>query len=172
MYQEDETFTTNYIYEFSSENTPCIIDAQDEQVYGHTKGRIMAHSAKHNNVKPFVKVIKGIPRLLLMACKDIEIADELTFDYGVRSRHGPNKWLDECSRTCCRKDDVDYGSSSTSDDDSKVIHRSPSHIYPGDISEINMEDVGETEPTTNTARCKTVGKKRLKKHKNEDKMDV
>lgn len=70
----------------------CSIDAtEDDQRYG----RMVNHSKKFPNAVPKVFAINGIPRLCLMALRDIEIGEELLYDYGERRKDvlDSNPWL-------------------------------------------------------------------------------
>lgn len=57
-------------------------------------GRLINHSRNGNLITKVVEV-KGAPRLILIAKRDIDVSEELTYDYGDRSReslrHHP--WL-------------------------------------------------------------------------------
>jgi len=57
-------------------------------------GRLINHSRNGNLITKVVQV-KSIPRLILVAKRDIDVSEELTYDYGDRSRealrHHP--WL-------------------------------------------------------------------------------
>lgn len=55
----------------------------------------MNHSKKSPNAQPKIFTINGVPRLCLMATKDIAIGDELLYDYGERRKDvlDSNPWL-------------------------------------------------------------------------------
>ena len=47
-------------------------------------GRLINHSKKNKNLVTKILIIKGIPKLILFANKDIEEGSELLYDYGER----------------------------------------------------------------------------------------
>lgn len=49
-------------------------------------GRMFNHSRKKFNVKTKVIVIEGKAHLGLVASRDIEVGEELVYDYGVRNK--------------------------------------------------------------------------------------
>ncbi|ODN04218.1 Histone-lysine N-methyltransferase pr-set7 [Orchesella cincta] len=80
-----------YMYYFQYNNQQYCVDATKES---DRLGRLINHSRNGNLVTKVVEV-KGVPRLILIAKRDIDMDDELTYDYGDRSRealrHHP--WL-------------------------------------------------------------------------------
>jgi len=50
------------------------------------QGRLINHSRKNSNCQPKVFVIRDQPRLILVASRDIEIGEELYYDYGERRK--------------------------------------------------------------------------------------
>lgn len=49
-------------------------------------GRLINHSRKHSNCQPKVFVIRDQPRLVMVALRDIDIDEELFYDYGERRK--------------------------------------------------------------------------------------
>ena len=49
-------------------------------------GRLINHSRKNSNCQPKVFVVRDQPRLILVALRDIEIGEELYYDYGERRK--------------------------------------------------------------------------------------
>ena len=70
----------------------CSIDATEDD---HRYGRMVNHSKKVPNVSPKVFTIDGVPRLCLMALRNIGIGEELLYDYGERRKEvlDSNPWL-------------------------------------------------------------------------------
>jgi len=52
----------------------------------HVLGRLINHSRKNSNCQPKVFVIRDQPRLILVAVRDIDIGEELFYDYGERRK--------------------------------------------------------------------------------------
>jgi len=84
-------FVGCYMYYFSHNNQQYCVDATIET---GRRGRLINHSRNGNLITKVVEV-KGTPRLIFIAKRDIDINEELTYDYGDRSReslrHHP--WL-------------------------------------------------------------------------------
>ncbi|CAG7722770.1 unnamed protein product [Allacma fusca] len=80
-----------YMYYFRFKNRQYCIDATAES---RRLGRLANHS-RHGNCITKVVEAQGIPRLILVAKRDIEIGEEILYDYGDRRknaiRHHP--WL-------------------------------------------------------------------------------
>ncbi|CAL8120091.1 unnamed protein product [Orchesella dallaii] len=80
-----------YMYYFQYNNQQYCVDATKEC---DRFGRLINHSRNGNLVTKVVEV-KGTPRLILIAKRDIDVDEELSYDYGDRSRealrHHP--WL-------------------------------------------------------------------------------
>ena len=53
---------------------------------GDLPGRLINHSRKNSNCQPKVFVVRDQPRLILVALRDIEIDEELFYDYGERRK--------------------------------------------------------------------------------------
>lgn len=89
-YSQDLT-TGCYMYYFKHKNMQYCIDATAES---SRLGRLVNHS-RNGNLMPRTMTIKNIPRLLLYAKDDIKAGEEITYDYGDRSKesliHHP--WL-------------------------------------------------------------------------------
>ena len=49
-------------------------------------GRLINHSRKNSNCQPKVFVVRDQPRLILVALREIEIGEELLYDYGERRK--------------------------------------------------------------------------------------
>ncbi|KAL1132558.1 hypothetical protein AAG570_010510 [Ranatra chinensis] len=90
MYSRDQN-TGCYMYYFSFKNNQYCVDATTESL---RLGRLVNHSRNGNLITKTVTV-KGKPHLVLVAKDNINIGDELTYDYGDRSKeslqHHP--WL-------------------------------------------------------------------------------
>lgn len=82
----------SYMYFFEFKNTKYCVDATKET---NRLGRLLNHSKTNNNVHTKIFPIKDIPHLILCASRDIEVGEELLYDYGDRSKksaeHHP--WL-------------------------------------------------------------------------------
>ena len=61
----------------------------------HRYGRMVNHSRKAPNALLKVFSIDGVPRLCLIAFRNIEIGEELLYDYGERRKEviESNPWL-------------------------------------------------------------------------------
>jgi len=73
------SFHYNYLF---LKYSPFSIDATEES---SRLGRLVSHDITHPNCKPKQVVVRGQPRLLLEATKQINIHDEVKYDYGNRS---------------------------------------------------------------------------------------
>jgi len=65
------------------------IDSTKEPAIGPQFGRLVNHSKRYKNCKVQALDVNGEPRLCLFATRDIEVGEELLFDYGV-----PLPWPD------------------------------------------------------------------------------
>lgn len=81
MYAQDQN-TGCYMYYFMYRNTQYCVDATAES---KRLGRLVNHSRNGNLMTKTISV-GGIPRLVLIAKEDINPGDELTYDYGDRSK--------------------------------------------------------------------------------------
>jgi histone-lysine N-methyltransferase SETD8 len=81
-----------YIYYFRHREQLFCIDATNED---GKLGRLVNHSRKNPNAVPKVFVIRDEPQIYLMAKRDIEALEEITYDYGERRRNvlSRNPWL-------------------------------------------------------------------------------
>ncbi|XP_073982117.1 SET domain containing 8 isoform X2 [Rhodnius prolixus] len=90
LYAQDQN-TGCYMYYFVYKNTQYCVDATPES---KRLGRLVNHSRNGNLITKTV-LVGDRPRLVLIANQDINVGDELTYDYGDRSkeslRHHP--WL-------------------------------------------------------------------------------
>ena len=90
-----------YMYYFKWGERVFCVDATEETkrlgayltVGGHREyvavsvaGRLINHSRKNSNCQPKVFVVHDQPRLILVALRDIEIGEELFYDYGERRK--------------------------------------------------------------------------------------
>jgi histone-lysine N-methyltransferase SETD8 len=68
------------------------VDATKESPY---LGRLVNHSARKPNLKTKIVEIKSIPHLVLVAKRQIDVGEELCYDYGDRTREAieNNPWL-------------------------------------------------------------------------------
>jgi histone-lysine N-methyltransferase SETD8 len=86
-----DTATGCYMYYFKHKNQQYCIDATSES---DRFGRLVNHS-RNGNLTPRTMLIQNIPRLLLYAKEEIKLGEEITYDYGDRSKealiHHP--WL-------------------------------------------------------------------------------
>ncbi|XP_014244326.1 N-lysine methyltransferase KMT5A-A [Cimex lectularius] len=81
IYSQDQN-TGCYMYYFMYKNTQFCVDATIES---SRLGRLVNHSRNGNLVTKTIYV-GGKPRLVLIAKEDIKVGDELTYDYGDRSK--------------------------------------------------------------------------------------
>lgn len=90
LYALDQN-TGCYMYYFKHKNQQYCIDATPES---GKLGRLVNHS-RTGNLIPRSMMIKNVPRLVLFAKEDIKAGEEVTYDYGDRSKesliHHP--WL-------------------------------------------------------------------------------
>ncbi|CAK9293209.1 unnamed protein product [Gordionus sp. m RMFG-2023] len=85
-----------YMYYFEVAGKHYCVDATPET---DRKGRLLNHSCKTFNCKTkavWVRKLK-LPKLILMATRDIEIGEELLYDYGERDKEAikAHPWLKE-----------------------------------------------------------------------------
>ena len=81
-----------YMYYFKYKDKQYCIDATQET---GRLGRLVNHSCKAPNCVPKVFTLNNIPRVILVALKDIEKDTELLFDYGDRCKESlkNHPWL-------------------------------------------------------------------------------
>ena len=72
----------SFMFYFKSQEKALCIDATIETT---KKGRLINHSIRHENIKPIVYIHHNTPRIIFVARKDINIGEELLYDYGERS---------------------------------------------------------------------------------------
>ncbi|CAF2311009.1 unnamed protein product [Rotaria sp. Silwood2] len=72
-----------YMYYFRWGEKVFCVDATEET---NRLGRLINHSRKNSNCQPKVFVVRDQPRLILVALRDIEIGEELFYDYGERRK--------------------------------------------------------------------------------------
>lgn len=72
-----------YMYYFKHGDKSYCIDATAES---GRLGRLVNHSRVKPNLQTKVVIVNDIPRLILVAKKDIEPGTELLYDYGDRSK--------------------------------------------------------------------------------------
>ncbi|MFH4977063.1 hypothetical protein AB6A40_003772 [Gnathostoma spinigerum] len=91
MYAENENIGS-YMYFFKHNNKSFCVDATVETPY---KGRLINHSALCPNLKTKVVEFGCEHHLILVAKRDIEIGEELLYDYGDRTPATvlANPWL-------------------------------------------------------------------------------
>ncbi|KAK0418275.1 hypothetical protein QR680_013471 [Steinernema hermaphroditum] len=92
QYAQDSSIGS-YMYFFKHKDVQYCIDATDESPY---KGRLINHSALKPNLKTkAVTFPDGSVHLLLVARRDIEVGEELLYDYGDRTpcNIANNPWL-------------------------------------------------------------------------------
>ena len=78
--------TGSYIFEFDHNGKKWCIDATDEEKYLQYFGRLINHSRKKPNLVPRKFVVESEPHLVFLACKDIDVGQELQYDYNDRSK--------------------------------------------------------------------------------------
>jgi histone-lysine N-methyltransferase SETD8 len=84
QYSEDDN-TGSFMFFFTSQNKSLCIDATVDM---GTVCRMVNHSRRNPNIKPKVfcdPEQQGRPRVIFIACKNIEIGEELQYDYGDHS---------------------------------------------------------------------------------------
>eukprot|EP00112_Aurelia_sp_Birch-Aquarium-sp1_P022427 Seg6319.2 transcript_id=Seg6319.2/GoldUCD/mRNA.D3Y31 product="N-lysine methyltransferase KMT5A" protein_id=Seg6319.2/GoldUCD/D3Y31 len=72
-----------YSYFFQYKNKKYCVDATKETT---RLGRLLNHSKTDCNVCTRIFPIKDVPRLILIASRDIKVGEELLYDYGDRSK--------------------------------------------------------------------------------------
>ncbi|KHN79023.1 putative histone-lysine N-methyltransferase set-1 [Toxocara canis] len=90
-YAEDSSIGS-FMYYFKHNNKHFCVDATEETPY---KGRLINHSILRPNLKTKVVELKGTHHLVLVAKRDIDVGEELLYDYGDRSplTVANNPWL-------------------------------------------------------------------------------
>ncbi|CAH0388815.1 unnamed protein product [Bemisia tabaci] len=90
FYAQDEN-TGSYMYYFVHSNKHYCIDATEET---DRLGRLINHS-RNGNLYPKIILIDKQPRLVLLANQDIAAGEEVTYDYGDRSKESikNHPWL-------------------------------------------------------------------------------
>ena len=83
-----------YMYYFKWGEKVFCVDATEET---NRLGRLINHSRKNSNCQPKVFVIRDQPRLVLVALRDIDVGEELAYDYGERRKEilEAFPWLNE-----------------------------------------------------------------------------
>lgn len=92
--RRDEALQSNYIFYFKHENKKWCYDATVETIF---KGRLLNHSRYDFNAKPILIIINNIPRIFFSAARNIYPNEEITYDYGDRSKNSFKlfPWLNE-----------------------------------------------------------------------------
>ncbi|VDK87504.1 unnamed protein product [Litomosoides sigmodontis] len=80
-YAKDDSIGS-FMYFFKYQNKQYCVDATDETPY---KGRLINHSVIRPNLKTKVIELNGSKHLILIAKRDIDIGEELLYDYGDRT---------------------------------------------------------------------------------------
>ncbi|CAG9538053.1 unnamed protein product [Cercopithifilaria johnstoni] len=90
-YAKDDSIGS-FMYFFKYQNKQYCVDATDETPY---KGRLINHSVVRPNLKTKVIELNGSKHLILIAKRDIDIGEELLYDYGDRTpcTVAENPWL-------------------------------------------------------------------------------
>ncbi|VDO33979.1 Protein set-1, putative [Brugia malayi] len=90
-YAKDDSIGS-FMYFFKYQNKQYCVDATDETPY---KGRLINHSVIRPNLKTKVIELNGSKHLILIAKRDIDIGEELLYDYGDRTpcTVAENPWL-------------------------------------------------------------------------------
>ncbi|VDK89083.1 unnamed protein product [Onchocerca ochengi] len=91
QYAEDDSIGS-FMYFFKYQNKQYCVDATDETPY---KGRLINHSVIKPNLKTKVIELNESKHLILIAKRDIDIGEELLYDYGDRTpcTVAKNPWL-------------------------------------------------------------------------------
>ena len=94
MIYASANLSSSYLYFFEYQNQRMCIDATFES---GLCGRLVNHSRSNANLKPRLLTIRNSPRLVFFAKKDIEINEELLYDYGDRRKKilARLPWLNE-----------------------------------------------------------------------------
>ena len=71
----------SYMYFFEHKGKPFCVDATEES---GRYGRLVNHSLKYSNCSTKVFTFQDVPRLVLVAKHDLEVGEELLYDYGDR----------------------------------------------------------------------------------------
>jgi histone-lysine N-methyltransferase SETD8 len=71
-----------YMFYFKQSDKKLCIDATKED---RSYGRLLNHSRRRANCHAKLLAVGGVPRLLILASRDIEPSEELLIDYGDRS---------------------------------------------------------------------------------------
>ena len=82
MHRNDKYNTRNvgsYIFEFKHQEKKFAIDATKEN---NTYGRLINHSKRKPNVKPFISTTIGRPNIFFKSITYIKKDEELLYDYG------------------------------------------------------------------------------------------
>ncbi|KRY56522.1 Phosphatidylinositol 4-kinase alpha [Trichinella britovi] len=95
-----------YMYYFSYKGKRYCVDATPESSHF---GRLLNHSAKDPNVKSKIVNIDDNPRIIFVAKRDVEIGEELLYDYGDRRKDAirAHPWLVERIFIHCPQRDAD-----------------------------------------------------------------
>ncbi|KRZ02622.1 Phosphatidylinositol 4-kinase alpha [Trichinella zimbabwensis] len=95
-----------YMYYFSYKGKRYCVDATPESSHF---GRLLNHSAKDPNVKSKIVNIDDNPRIIFVAKRDVEIGEELLYDYGDRRKDAirAHPWLVERIFIHCPQLDAD-----------------------------------------------------------------
>ena len=89
----NKNMTESYTMYFKYKEKTWAIDAQSEK--NKTMGRLINHSKKRNNLNPIVFEHNGVPKVIMIANKDIPKNSELLYDYGENRKDiiDNNCWL-------------------------------------------------------------------------------
>lgn len=81
-----------YMYYFNHKDKNYCVDATAESEF---YGRLVNHSRRRPNCVVKVVEVKGKPHLVLLALRDIDIGEEILYDYGDRSKESlmAHPWL-------------------------------------------------------------------------------
>ena len=90
-YSLDSTLGCFMFYFKANEKSLCL----DATTVSLDKGRMMNHSMKSPSVQAKVILHQGKPRVVFLAKRDIQIGEEIVYDYGDRSPQTleVNPWL-------------------------------------------------------------------------------
>ena len=103
--QEDMSIpVTEYCISYEHQNQHITIDSADTTMYGQTLGRLINHTRTHTNIKPEPYIIDGKATLVFKTLRQINIKEELLYDYG----DGDLAWWNSCPCAVCKPDLQDY----------------------------------------------------------------
>jgi histone-lysine N-methyltransferase SETD8 len=94
IYRRNESIGS-FMFYFKYLKQKLCIDSTFENNIFSSYGRLISHSMKDSNIKPKLIICNEKPTIFFFARKNIAIGEELTFDYGEKSKTAIslNPWL-------------------------------------------------------------------------------